>query len=226
MAARLAIVCEPLGFDLLEPFGVGKAYQQLASFGREPALGILIGNTHRLWPAFVEACRADRSLADAEHPLDQYVTHALTHAVPLATSQASQIVFSHVTSPRAFPIARLAESIGFAAISPSHLAIHPEHGPWIALRAVITIDVDGPTTPAPAPARPCLTCSAPCMPALQHAVTASGTPLTSATIAAHAPEWIRVRDACPIGRDSRYSDAQLRYHYAPARSRSLLTPNG
>jgi methylmalonic aciduria homocystinuria type C protein len=215
IAGRLEAVCKPLGFDLLEPFGVSYAAEGLEGFGRRNSLGILIGNTRHLWPIFTRARELDPTLATAEHPLDRYVTTTLTRAVPLATAHAARFVFSHVTSPQAFPIARLAERLGVAAISPSHLAIHPLHGPWIALRAVVTIDVEGPDAPPPEPAGPCLTCSAPCMPALERAINVSGTPVTSAAVAAHAAEWIAVRDACPIGKASRYSDAQVRYHYAP-----------
>lgn len=32
--------------------------------------------------------------------------------------------------------------------------------------------------------------------------------------------WIAVRDACPIGREHRYPEDQLRYHYT--KDRSLL----
>ena len=31
---------------------------------------------------------------------------------------------------------------GLAHTSPSYLSIHPEHGPWIGLRAVIVLDAD------------------------------------------------------------------------------------
>ncbi|HTU60663.1 MAG TPA: hypothetical protein VMF89_19560, partial [Polyangiales bacterium] len=33
-----------------------------------------------------------------------------------------------------------------------------------------------------------------------------------------AANWIGIRDACPHGRDYRYSEAQLRYHYAKDRT--------
>lgn len=216
IAARLTAACVSQGFDLIEPFGVSYAPEGLESFGRPNPLGILIGNTRHLWSIFARARELDTTLSSAANPLDQYVTASLTRAVAQVSSVDARFVFSHVTSPQAFPIARLAERLGVAAISPSHLAIHPLHGPWLALRAVVTLDVDGPPTPPPEPARPCVTCSAPCMTALTRAIQASGTPITSAAVAAHAAEWIAVRDACPLGKASRYSDAQLRYHYAPS----------
>jgi methylmalonic aciduria homocystinuria type C protein len=94
------------------------------------------------------------------------------------------------------------------------LAIHPQHGPWFALRAVASIDVACPPLPTEVE-RPCAGCSAPCVPALQRALSASGAPLDSSAVSRHAREWIAVRDACPVGRASRYGLAQLAFHYAP-----------
>jgi len=225
IAERLEAACAESGFDLTCAFGVGR-YNAVASpdaqlddFGRPNRLGILIGNTRKLWPAFTRALENDQELAASENQLDTYVTVQLTRIAREATPHRHQLVFSHVTAPRPFPIQRLAELVGFAALSPSHLAIHPLHGLWFALRAVLVIDVAGPDKAPSAPTRPCSGCSAPCVPALERAVAASGTPLTSGAIAAHAAEWIAVRDACPVGHESRYGEAQLRWHYGSSRLR-------
>jgi methylmalonic aciduria homocystinuria type C protein len=181
----------------------------------------LFGNTRQLWPVFTRAYAADPALQGAAQPLDSYTVTRLRALLSEASNAPAQLVFSHVTQPQAFPIQRLAEQVGLAAISPSHLAIHPLHGPWLALRAVAVVDVPGPLEAPPAVVRPCLGCSAPCVPALERALAASGTPLSSASVMAHAHAWIAVRDACPVGRASRYGDAQVAYHYGLARSRIL-----
>jgi hypothetical protein len=36
--------------------------------------------------------------------------------------------------------------------------------------------------------------------------------------------WVAVRDACPVGRASRYGDEQIRYHYA--KDRGVLERRG
>jgi len=208
------------GLDILHAFNVA-AHRSADTdvrfdFGRPNALGMLVGNTRKLWPIFIKAIAADRSLATTEHPLDTYVTQRVRTIVAAATPRAAHLVFAHTANPHPFPIQRLAERVGLAAISPSHLAIHPKHGPWFALRAAIVIDVDGPVSAMPELERPCLGCSAPCVPALARAIAACGSTLTSASIAEHATDWIALRDACPVGRDSRYGDAQLNYHYAPS----------
>jgi methylmalonic aciduria homocystinuria type C protein len=227
ITACLATAAARAGFDIVHPFNVAHynpaatATERLDDFGRRDALGVLFGNTRQLWPAFTRAYAADTALQSAAHPLDTYAVTRLTALLAEVTNARAQLVFSHVTQPRAFPIQRLAERVGLAGVSPSHLVIHPLHGPWLALRAVAVIDIAGPLEAPPLPESPCVGCSAPCVPALERALAASGTPLSSASIAAHAHAWIAVRDACPVGRGSRYGDTQVAYHYGPAGSRIL-----
>lgn len=211
--------CRRWGLDLLHPFAVGDynsqvtAEQELHDFGRARALGLLVGNTRALWPHFHEARAKDPELREAAHPLDHYVVGSITRAASCLGDEHHVSYFSHVTKPRALPIQRLAELTGFAALSPSHLAIHALHGPWFALRAVVVVDIEGPRQSPSAPPRPCQGCPAPCVAALERARAASGPVLDGSSIASHAEDWIAVRDACPVGRASRYGEAQLRYHY-------------
>lgn len=224
---KLATAAHAAGFDLAQPFGVAHynraatPAERLEDFGRPNALGVLFGNTRQLWPAFTRAYAAEAAVSGAAQPLDTYAVSRLSAAITSATGLRSQLVFSHDTQPRAFPIQRLAERVGLAALAPSHLVIHPLYGPWLALRAVAVFDVEGPAAAPAPPERPCQACSAPCMAALEHAVSVSGQPLSSAAVAAHAAAWIAVRDACPIGRAARYGENQLRYHYGVARSQAL-----
>jgi len=217
---RIAEACAAAGLDIVHPFNVAacdwaalKSAPRLER-ARPNALGLVIGNTRELWARFLA-----KPPADVADPLDRYVTEKVALAVDQATTRFSQLFFAHTLDPAPFPIQRLAELVGLATLSPSHLAIHPIHGPWFALRAVVIVDVDGPAARPSVLASPCATCSAPCVPALAHAIRVSGTPLGARAVAAHAREWIAVRDACPVGRASRYSDAQLDYHYAPSASK-------
>ena len=50
------------------------------------------------------------------------------------------------------------------------------------------------------------------MVALDHAVEATRT-LDRAGVAENWQDWLAVRDVCPEGRDHRYSETQIRYHY-------------
>lgn len=225
LAARFEVECQRSGLDLLHPFAVSDYNThvgqelRLHDFGRPRALGLLVGNTRALWPYFDEARTRDHELRLAANPLDRYVIASVTRAASALRDRQRISYFSHVTEPRALPIQRLAELTGFAALSPSHLAIHALHGPWFALRAVVVVDIEGPSQSPSATARPCQGCPAPCVAALERARAASGPELDGSSIARHAAEWIAVRDACPVGRTSRYGDAQLRYHYGVDRQR-------
>jgi cyanocobalamin reductase (cyanide-eliminating) / alkylcobalamin dealkylase len=224
LISSFAVACRKFGLDLVHGFAAADYNEHVAHadrldcFDRPRALGLLVGNTGALWPAFTRACREDSLLASSEDPLDLFVVSSIERAIASATQLAHRSYFAHVTTPRPLPIQRLADLVGLAALSPSHLAIHAQHGPWFALRAAITVDIDGPSTPAPEPARPCRACAEPCVQALQRALAASGTSLDRRSISAHAADWIAVRDACPVGQSSRYSDAQLRYHYGVDRA--------
>jgi cyanocobalamin reductase (cyanide-eliminating) / alkylcobalamin dealkylase len=212
------------GFDLVHAFAVA-AYNaavpeewRLAAFERPAPLGVLIGNTRALWAAFLETLAAEPELAASEHPLDDYLQ---ARVVPLLESAGApyRLYWAHEVTPRALPIQRLAEISGLASLAPSHLSIHPLYGPWFALRAVAVFDVDGPEAPARLES-PCPSCEQPCVPALERALELTGAELGRAGVAKHAAAWIAVRDACPVGREARYSSDQIGYHYT--KDRSLL----
>ncbi len=206
-ADRLIRALSPAGLDLIHPFDADRfeAARRLIAPERPGALALLVGNTRRLWAPFSQAPRDD------PHPLDRYVERAVRDAAA-ALDTPALIRFAHRTDP-AFPFQRLADAAGFAALSPCHLNIHPQHGPWIALRALLILpDLDAPPPPtAPAPS-PCAACHAPCLEPFDRALRAADTP----DVPAHWPLWLAVRDACPVGRDSRYTDAQITYHYTHA----------
>lgn len=226
---RVAELCQPAGLDLVQPFAADwfnaglPQSERLYDFGRPGALGILVGNTKALWPAFQRAVAASSVLTATPHPLDSYTKGVMWRAASRVAPLASCTYFSHTLPPLAIPIQRLAERIGFAGLSPSRLAVHPAYGPWFALRAVLLVDLAGPEAAPPTPVRPCQGCDEPCMPAFEHALAVSA-PISAESIARHAAEWIAVRDACPFGHAFRYSDDQLAYHYQPDRRRLLLAP--
>lgn len=195
------------GFDLVHPFDAGAAAREpglgLLAGGR---LGVLVGNTRALWPRFTAALAARPELAADPDPLDRYTEEAVGAAFP-----GARIYYGHRRYGGAFlPLQRLAVATGLGALAPSHLVIHPVHGPWFALRAAILVDAAAPPARPPI-AQPCR-CGPACAGALEAALAARGPGAWRA--------WLGVRDACAL-REHRYGEEQIRYHYLrvwPART--------
>jgi methylmalonic aciduria homocystinuria type C protein len=193
------------GFDLVHPFAparlVGEpGLEEIAGAGHP--LGWLVGNTRALWPRFVAARTADRELAAAEHPLELYTERTLAGI-------GARVWFGHRRYDGGFlPLQRLAVATGLGALAPIGLVIHPVYGPWFALRAVIV--GDGPAVAHLPAASPCQ-CGEACLGALARAKAARGPEAWRA--------WLAVRDACPVGREHRYGDDQIDYHYTANRDR-------
>ena len=182
-----------------------------AAVGRSNALAVVVGNTRALWPQFVAAVRADTALAESPHPLDRYVERHINDAVKNVATRAL-VAFGHCRGSHGFPpLQRIADAAGLGWLAPNHLLIHEIHGPWIALRALIVLDLDAPpTSPRVSSAPRGCTCAQTSAPLVAAATAASGTDAWRA--------WLSVRDACPVGKSSRYSDEQLIYHYTHNRS--------
>ena len=171
--------CSPAGVDLVQPFQIawynrasGDAFK-LPDLGRSSALGVLLGNTRALWPRFLDWLRASPQRLDENHPLDRYVGEVVLQALqPLV--HRWEVRFAHEPPPRRVAMQRLAHLSGLAYLSPSHLNVHFMFGPWIALRAAVVIDVDGPPRPSSEPPNPCPDCERDCMPKFRHAAAAAG----------------------------------------------------
>jgi len=218
--------CREAGLDIVHAFNLraynasAPVWSRIPDFGRESALGIVVGNTRALWPIFKGALAASAALREAADPLDDYVMSRIATGVGIF-AMPSAILWAHVTKPEPMPIQRVAEAAGLARIAPSHLNIHATFGPWFTLRAVVALDTDGPIDPPePAPDR-CTGCPAPCMPALERAIQRSGGAVTGEAVRGSWGAWVEVRDACPEGRLHRYSNDQIEYHYAKNRAMLL-----
>jgi hypothetical protein len=211
---RFAARCAALGFDLVQPFAVGWyndavdiEYRLAAAPDR---LGLLIGNTRALWEPFLAAWRAEAVLRADPNPVDCY-TASRIGALVAELRLDGELRFAHEPPPRRLAVQRLADVSGLAPLSPVGLNIHPRFGPWIGLRAALVLDRRGPSGPPPAVANPCPDYAATCVAAFERACAADGALPDTWRL------WLAVRDACPIGRAYRYSEAQIRYHYTKDR---------
>lgn len=213
--------------DDLAPFGLGLAAHfnirhynplvpatcRIREFEREDALAIIVANTRDIWHPFLAALRARPELLEHPHPFDTFVMETVAGAaaripVPMV------LRWSHDPPPRRIAIQRAAHAAGLARLARTHLSIHPVHGPWIGLRAVLVCDLPGPAEPAPEPPDPCSGCETRCQALLDEAIAASRADGDLETTPRSSwRRWVAVRDACPVGREYRYYEDQIRYHY-------------
>lgn len=186
---------------------------------------LLTGNTRALWSHFVAHRRAGAPAepgVDPEfqraHPLDAYTEQVHRALAP----QGCSLRFAHQVSP-ALPFQRLAAELGLCESGPAGLSVHWEYGPWFAVRGLYIFPrgiLGGRPPSAGQPGRlksHCAGCRVdgvqqPCKLALARALEVTKT-LDRGGVAGAFEAWLAVRDACPIGRQHRYTSAQLRFHY-------------
>lgn len=178
----------------------------------EDAEALVVGNSRELWPRFLERLAAEPELQRSPDPLDLAVRHMVCEALAAVPSLGHCRALWPQVGPPFIAIGRIAESAGLLYSTPVGLWIHPEHGLWCALRAVILLPESplrelGDEPPA-FPPSPCLGCERPC-------VVAQATTLGRdvSQMKQDPAAWIAIRDACPVGRDRRYDEAQVLYHY-------------
>lgn len=178
------------GFDLVQEL-------DLASVPVPTTLrrGLLVANTRALWPIFLAARRADPRLLASPDPLDLYTEQTIARAFP-----GAPVWFAHRLYDGAYlPFQRIAVAAGLGALAPTQLVIHPVYGPWFGLRALVAL----PGEPTVTPPLPAYRCTGVCEAKLADALQADDW-----------RAWLAVRDACRVGREHRYDEAQLAYHYS------------
>jgi methylmalonic aciduria homocystinuria type C protein len=210
--------------DLLFPRSLEALRNECSAFeielAREP-FGMLVGNTRAMWPKFLLAVRSQPALQRAKDPLDTWVEERITGAVA-RWGRGASIYYAHQPLGRGYlPLQRWAQILGALALSPSHLSVHCDYGPWVALRALVIFDTECDVVSAARPVHePCSNCAAPCRALFERAARRSNETVGVERVVGYWQDWLAVRDACPVGTEFRYGEDQIRYHYC--RDRSVL----
>lgn len=176
---------------------------------------VLLGFTGgREWPAFAGSPEATDGAA---HPLDRWSRRVIDG---LAREFDARAVYPD--DRPAIPFQRLARRAEPVSPSPLGLLIHPEFGLWHAYRGALVLPHEIPSTGTRTdPPSPCTTCTArPCLSACPVGAYADGT-LDVRACTTHVngtqggtcrTRGCLARNACPVGSDFRYGDAQMRFH--------------
>lgn len=207
-------------------------------FGRSSALSFLIGNTRHFWPVFLAWLKAefekDNNEKLIENPIDSYVHSSLatiirSHFHDHDETTNYKIFWSDSSCDQQQQ--QLVSMQHVALVSglcyhddQIHLSIHPEFGPWIAFRAIVVLDrpfVSSQQQQRP-PLVPCLlspTEQQNARKAMEAALAVSYRVNRSKQLKDWSKDeevnraWIALRDCITTGRNYRYSDVQLAYHY-------------
>ena len=161
-------------------------------------MGYLIGNTGNIWTPFIEWLSQQPNWSEIADPLETFVEETIEGCV----GQDAHIFWTHETKRYIVPVQRMAHQTGLAYLSAGQFNIHPQFGPWFALRAVVI--VSGETE-----------CNPPISNPSTDAIEVQSSALFNRLLESKATwqEWLSLRDLYKVGRTHRYSEAQIRYHY-------------
>jgi hypothetical protein len=225
--AALRRLLAPAGLDRLGVARVGDFNAAMEPRWRLPDLGapdhaaVVIGHGRAVWAPFRAAFAASAQLQADPNPFDRWTAARVSEAVAAALPRALPRDLRHVWEgpPRMVAMQALAVHAGLGVRGPAGLVVDPALGPWQAFRAALVIALPAPPRHlASAAGAPCDTCaSRPCVPAHEAALSAAQAPAASGCGPSLGPAWARwlaVRDACPVGREARYGERQIVYHYA------------
>jgi epoxyqueuosine reductase len=214
---------EARAYDALVP----PAYRLVGASDARASV-IVIGNGGgAFWAAYETHAARHRGWAARAHPLDDFTLRIMEeHLLPLAdrlgVPASLRVPFRPSVPPLSF--VHLAEAAGLGRRSVLGVLIHPEFGPWIALRGALLVDG---AVRAPHPASgfdPCPSCLArPCVAACPgHAVAYPDGWDVPRCIdyrlaeAGACADRCHARIACVYGRAHRYPASALAHHQGRA----------
>lgn len=194
---------------------------------------MLVGNGGRaLWDAFGRS----PEFGSGPDPLDAYTRRVVTAAAGeigrgLRRSRSRALFAFELHGGVHADFIALAQHAGLGARSRLGLLLHPQYGPWLALRAALLTDLpvedESPVAPAafdpnPAGFDPCCGCPAPCAEACPGLALAAAR-FDVARCSQHravdpdCAESCAARLACVVGPEHAYPPAALAHHMRHAR---------
>ncbi|KAH9256050.1 hypothetical protein BASA81_005826 [Batrachochytrium salamandrivorans] len=187
-----------------------KPLPHLVSFP-EQKRGLLIANSKHVWPFFTRWFSAlPEPLA---HPFDTFVAEQLAEALREARLEPLDVFYVQDTA-RLVAFQRLAQVTGICVLDLDlHLCVHPVFGPWFALRALVVLD------------EPSAMLQKPSLPVIEldkGEVQQSVQWLERALKTLEWTSWAEMRKCISLGKEHRYSKAQLIYHYSKQQTVVLL----
>lgn len=209
----------------------------LPTFERsEGALCFLVGNSVALWPTFLTWLGRRKKPEDVADPLDEYATLCISDAIWELTREGDiswdTFYVAGEVPERLVSMQRVALTAGLCYHdSETQLAIHPTFGAWVAFRAVVVLDAPSGLGATPPPRVDCLLGDeekAAAREAMAAALRASNQANLCTQL--HGEKgmeidvrlaWAKLRDCVRVGREHRYSEEQLVYHYTTDKAKLM-----
>ncbi len=218
---NLVGVARPATYEALVP----PAYR----LGTIPSSIVVLGNGGGgFWAAFRDHVGRSPAAAAREHPLDDFTRELMaTTVLPVlarcGVAGVLRLPFDDLQPPLSF--VHLAEAAGLGRRSLVGVLLHPEFGPWIALRGALLLDVPTSAARPAAGFDPCTGChERPCIAACPTAaVSVSGWSAESCAAyrvaeTGRCDDGCHARLACVYGRAHRYPSDAIAYHQRRARA--------
>jgi len=195
----------------------------------QSALVIAAGG-RRLGAALARAPEA----ALARDPLDAFVMRVVGEAALAAAARGSPARAAFAFETRGgvhADFVALGREAGLGASSRLGLLVHPAHGPWLSLRALLLLDAPLAATRPLAGFAPCDGCPAPCASACHGGALAGPRFDVSACGATRAREpacaqRCDARHACVLGREHAYAPAVEARHMEASRASIVARATG
>lgn len=145
-----------LGFDIFHEFSI-QSYNQnvvessknllpLNEYGKTSTHSILIGNTRHLWPIFINELTVNGDKwKNEENPLNEYTLNnidSICHKYLKENNIDYTLRFTfEMDKDKLIAFQRLCDESNLARLDKnSYLCIHKTYGPWMALRALIVLN--------------------------------------------------------------------------------------
>ena len=186
---------------------------------------VVIGNGGgQFWEGFRSYChKRPGYLQEREHPLDDYTVEVIEKTLsptltPSGAAYRYLYPFRFWSEPVSFM--HLARAAGLASPSILGVVIHPQYGPWMALRAALLINQELYAEPVAADFDPCPTCvERACITACPASAISTekgwdipGCVRQRLRVTTDCVDYCRARFDCVYGREHRYPLDELQYH--------------
>merc|ERR1712086_726019 len=237
------------GFSLLSAFSAGQYnnHPKIKELDKEYHLAgcadtdccILVGSTSSLWHPFIDFLGANSDFVQHTQPhvLDAYSVQLVEQAVaaldPSSRARLRKVYYAHETVEthgRCMSFSTAAHVSGMAAYVPQvQRCIHATHGPWVGLRAILTFDQFHSEHDLVAEANANRSAGFLCSKEEIERVQARQSEVASAWGSVSEEEsWaglVDVADTFELGRNWRYCQTQVDFHYAPSDTARQLVLN-